>query len=102
MRVFHKEYEHRHWLEDYGFDKCSRTVLGQSCQYETCVHSKDDLYCIWVGINFDALEVYIYVEYECGGEVCRYTVDLSDVDVDREEALMQVLDDAVSYYVENY
>ena len=102
MKVFHKEFEHRHWLEDYGFDKCARTVLGQPCQYETCVHSNNDLYCIWVGVNFDALEVYIYVEYECGGEVCRYTVDLSDIDVDNENELMQVLDDAVSYYVENY
>lgn len=102
MKVFHKNYEHRHWLEDYGFDKCSRTVLSQPCQYETCVHSNDDLYCIWVGVNFDALEVYIYVEYECGGEVHRDTLDISDINIGNEEALMQVLDDAVSYYVENY
>ena len=102
MKVFHKEYAHRHWLEDYGFDKCSRTVLGQPCQYETCVHSNDGLYCIWVGVNFNALEVYIYVEYECGGEVYRDTIDISDIDVDSEDTFIQVLDDTVSYYVENY
>ena len=102
MKVFHKEYEHRHWLEDYGFDKCARTVLGQPCQYETCVHSKDDLYCIWVGVNFDALEVYIYVEYECGGEVYRDTLDISDINVGNESKFMQMLDDEVSRYAEGY
>ena len=102
MKIFHKETEVRHWLQDYGFDRESHTVLGQPCQFEKCILSELGLYSIWVGVDFNSLQVYIYVEYECGGEVTRHTADFSDVDVDREEPFMEALEELVSYYLETY
>ena len=100
MKVFHCN-NHRHWIQDYGFDECNRTVIGIPCQYETCVHSKSDLYCIWVGVDFNKQLVHIYVEYNCGGEVSRETIDFSYVDTEEEYDFMVELDEIVSRYVED-
>ena len=102
MKVFHKNVEVHHWLQDYGFDKESHTVLGQPCQFEKCIPSESGLYSIWVGVDFNSLLVHIYVEYDCGGAVTRHTADFSDVDVDHEETFMQALEELVSYYLETY
>lgn len=102
MKVFHKNTEVRHWLQDYGFDKESHTILCQPCQFETCILSESGLYSIWVGVDFNSLLVHIYVEYDYGGEVTRHTADFSDVDVDHEETFMQALEELVSYYLETY
>ena len=99
MKVFHRN-NHRHWIQDYGFDECNRTVIGIPCQYETCVHSKSDLYCIWVGVDFNKQLVHIYVEYACGGEVERDTLDFSYVDTEEEHDFMIELDTIVNEYVE--
>ena len=101
MEVFHKDSRVRHWIQDYGFEETSKTVIGLPCQYETCVHSKSGLYCIWVGVDFDNLLVHLYVEYDCGGEVNRDTISLEDIDVDDEEAFMSKLEDMISRYVED-
>jgi hypothetical protein len=102
MKVFNKSTEVRHWLQDYGFDKESHTVLGQPCQFETCIQSESGLYSIWVGVDFDSLLVQIYVEYDCGGELTRHTADFSDVDVDHEEPFMEALEELVGHYLEIY
>ena len=101
MEVFHKDSRVRHWIQDYGFEETSKTVVGLPCQYETCVHSKSGLYCIWVGVDFNKCLVHIYVEYNCGGEVSRNTIDFSYVDVDEEYDFMIELDTIVSGYVED-
>jgi hypothetical protein len=100
MNVFHQNTEVRHWIQDYGFMPDTRTVIGLPCQYEICVHSKSDLYCIWVGVDFDNLMAHIYVEYNCGGEVSRGAIDLSNIDVEDEDKFMAVLDDIINDYVE--
>lgn len=102
MKVFHKDCGGRHWIQDYGFMPDTRTVIGLPCQYETCVHSKSGVYCIWVGVDFDNLIAHIYVEYDCGGEVSRDTIDLSNIDVEDEDEFMEVLDDIINDYVEEY
>ncbi len=102
MKVFHKDSIDRHWILDYGFEKESRTVLGQPCQYETCIRSKSGLYCIWVGVDFESLLIHTYVEYECGGEVASHMADFGDVDVDHEDTFMAALDELVGGYLELY
>lgn len=102
MKVFHKSTEVRHWLQDYGFEKETHTVLGQPCQFEKCISSELGLYCIWVGVDLNSLLVHIYVEYDCGGEATRHTADFSNVDVDHEEPFMRALEELVSYYLETY
>ena len=102
MNVFHKNRRDRHWILDYGFEKESRTVVGKPCQYETCVHSKSGLYCLWIGVDFESLAVHIYIEYDCGGEIYSTSKDFSDVDVDHEDTFMSALDELVSEYLEVY
>lgn len=45
--------------------------------YEKCV-SLSDTYDAWISINTDSGKGFIYVEYECGGEVTSYDVELDD------------------------
>ena len=47
MKVFHKNVEVRHWLQDYGFDKESHTVLGQPFSLKSVFHR--NLACIIYG-----------------------------------------------------
>jgi hypothetical protein len=100
MKYFYKK-EHRHWIQDYGFEEETKTVIGLPCQYERCVYSESDLYCIWIGIDFDNLLVHLYVEYECGGEVSRDTISLEDVDIDDEQEFMSKLEAMISRYMED-
>ena len=69
--------------------------------YEKCITSESGLYNTWVGVDFDKRLVHIYVEYECGGEVNRATIDVSYVDVDDEYDFMQELDNIIDMYVED-
>ena len=99
MKYFHIK-EPKHWIVDYGFEECSKTVTGLSCQYEIYLASKSGLYSIWVGVDFKKQLVNLYVEYNCGGEVARETIDFSYVDTDEEYDFMIELDTVISKYME--
>ena len=100
MKHFHKK-DRRHWITTYGFEEDTKTVIGLPCQYETCLHSNSGIYCVWVGVDFNKQLVHIYVEYSCGGEVSRETLDFSYVDTDEEYDFMIELDTIISKYVED-
>ena len=100
MKYFQKR-ESRHWIQDYGFEETNRTVIGLPCQYETCTYSKSGLYCIWIGVDFDNLDVHLYIEYKCGGEVYRSSISCEDIDVDDEDEFMSKLEDLISGYMED-
>lgn len=99
MKNFHITCTH-HWIMDYGFERTDGTCIGLPCQYEMCMQSETGLYNIWVGVDFKKAQVHIYVEYECGGEVARETIDVSHVDAEEERSFMTVLDAIVDKYVE--
>lgn len=100
MKHFHKT-DKSHWITSYGFTEETETVIGLPCQYEKCITSESGLYNTWVGVDFNKRLVHIYVEYECGGEVSRATIDVSYVDVDDEYNFMQELDNIIDMYVED-
>ena len=100
MKHFHKT-DTSHWITSYGFTEETRTVIGLPCQYEKCITSESGLYNTWVGIDFNNRLVHIYVEYECGGEVNRATIDFSYVDVDEEYDFMIELDTIIDTYMED-
>lgn len=100
MKHFHKTGS-RHWITSYGFTEETKTVIGLQCQYEKCITSESGLYTTWVGIDFNKCLVHVYVEYECGGEVNRATINVSYVDVEEEYDFMQELDNIIDMYVED-
>ena len=98
MKHFHKT-NPCHWITSYGFTKETKSVIGLPCQYERRITSKSSLYCTWIAIDFNNRLVHIYVEYDCGGEVSRATIDVSYVDVDDEYDFMNELDSIVEPYI---
>lgn len=58
-----------------GFTKKERSVTGElkNC-YEKFVEI-NDLYDMWVSYNLEEHKGFIYVEFECGGEVESYSFD---------------------------
>lgn len=99
MKYFHIK-EPRHWIMEWGFEECSKTVIGLPCQYEICLPSESGLYRIWVGIDFKRQLVHIYVEFNCGGEVAKETIDVSYADIEEEHDFMEELDILISKYME--
>jgi hypothetical protein len=98
MKYFHKK-DSKHWIESYGFEECSTTVVGLPCQYEKCLSTASKLFCVWVGVDFRTQQVHIYFEYDCGGEVTRGTVDVGHVDIEDEYAFMTELETIIEKYM---
>ena len=99
MKHFSKQEPSRHWITQYGFSNEFSSVIGLHCQYETCIHSDNNLYCLWLSIDFARSEAHVYVEYDCGGEVSRDTINLSHIDINDESILMPILDEIVDEYL---
>jgi hypothetical protein len=99
MKYFHIK-ESKHWITNYGFEECDKTVIGLTCQYEKYLPSESGLYTVWVGVDFKRQLVHIYVEYGCGGEVAKETIDFSYVDTEEEYDFMTELDTIISKYME--
>lgn len=97
LKIFHDGT--RHWILKYGFREETTTIVGLKCQYETCYEREDGLYTIWIGVDFESLELHLYLEYSCGGEIARNTFDISDIDVDNEETCIKAIDDLVYDYL---
>lgn len=98
MKYFHLE-EPKHWITNYGFEECNKTVIGLPCQYETCLSTNSGLYDLWIGIDFNSLLAHIYIEYYCGGEIYRGEIDLSNIDVEDESEFMEELDTLIDEYM---
>ena len=62
----------RNILTDNGFEyKASNCVGTMEYCYERCV-TLSAKYDAWVSVKPETGDVFIYIEYECGGEVYRY------------------------------
>ena len=69
--------------------------------YEKVV-SLNSCYDAWVSVDIETSQVYIYIEYECGGEVARFDNELdTDFYVD-QESFFRELDDYVTDVVSSY
>lgn len=88
-------------LTENGFKYKPRSVTGdlKNC-FEKCIDL--GLYYAWIAVNTDTRRVLIYVEYDCGGEVARYTTNLLHLWKDSEEAFFEELDEYVTDRLEYY
>lgn len=88
-------------LTENGFKYKPRSVTGdlKNC-FEKCIDL--GLYYAWVAVNINTRRVLIYVEYDCGGEVARYTTNLMHLWEDSEEAFFKELDEYVTDRLEYY
>ena len=100
MKYFHIKAP-RHWITEYGFEECNKTAIGLPCQYEIWLPSESGLYRVNVGVDFKRQLVHIYVEYNCGGEVLRETIDFSHVDTEESYDFMIELDTVIAKYMED-
>ena len=92
-------------LESYGFKHVTSSVDGtlKDC-YEKCVYLSD-AYCAWVAVRPEFKEddeVYIYVEYACGGFVASYSPILHHKYYGESQEFLYELDDYVTELAEDY
>lgn len=89
-------------LTRYGFEYEQRSVTGhlKNC-YEKSI-SLGPTYVAWVSVKTDTGEVYIYVEYECGGEVMSYESTIVANWNESESAFFDELDEYVTDTLANY
>ena len=82
-------------LTEHGFKYEQSSVTGQfqNC-FEKCVKFSS-LYYGWVAVKTNG-DVYVYVEYECGGEVATYLEHLTNNWEDSQEEFFAELDKLVT------
>lgn len=82
-------------LTEHGFKYTRSSVTGQLLN---CFEKRirfSNLYYGWVAVKTSG-EVYIYVEYECGGEVATYSEQLENKWEDSHEEFFAELDELVT------
>ena len=88
-------------LTENGFKYTSSSATGalQNC-YERAI-TLDCSYVMWVAVKTDTSEVYIYVEFACGGEIASYDCQL-DNSFDDENAFFNELDELITERAKYY
>lgn len=83
-----------------GFKHKASSVTGylRDC-YEKCIDLNQ--YCAWVAVNVKTGNVYIYVEYDCGGEIATYTHNM-DASWNNEDAFFEELDNFTTDKLQQY
>ena len=100
MKHFQKR-EYKHWITEYNFEECLRSIDGETCQYEIHTHAKSG-WPVWIAVDFEGLLVYVVKEVDYFAyNIVRETIDISNWNVDNEEAFMSQLDEAVDKYLED-
>lgn len=83
-------------LTEHGFKYTRSSVTGQ---LRNCFEKRirfSSLYYGWVAVKVTTGEVYVYVEYECGGEVATYSEQLENKWEDSQEEFFTELDELVT------
>lgn len=65
-------------LELEGFTWEDFSVEGYECNYEKIIPHGDDLYELFVAIDLENRRVYFYDQYECGGVIGSYDLDIPE------------------------
>ena len=88
-------------LTKHGFKFKTSSVTGhfKNC-YEKTI-ALDSSYVMWVAVKTDTSEVFIYIEYDCGGEIASREYALDNT-FSNERAFFEELDDIVTMVAEEY
>ncbi len=89
-------------LTKHGFKYEHRSVTGELERvYEKCVKFPS-IYYGWVAVSIETGEVFIYVEYDCGGEVATYSEQLENKWEDSQDRFFRELDELVTGIASRY
>ena len=85
-----------HFLIEYGFTYGEHSgPQGESGYTNTYLH-ENKTECLWVTINFANKTVHFYNEFECGGLLSKYDIDIPDnIDTDNESDFIEWLGDYI-------
>ena len=80
------------FLSKYGFQYgVNSGPCGESGYTNTFLH-KNGSECLWVTVNFRNKKVYFYNEFECGGVLSQYTINIPEIVIDNENEFIKWLD----------
>lgn len=64
-----------------GFYPEKRSAEGYECDWEKII-DHDDIYRLWVSISLKNRKIYFYDEYECGGMISNFAINIpEDIDL---------------------
>lgn len=85
-----------------GFTRENKSVTGDLIMCYEKVIFLNSCYVAWVSVDIETSQVYVYIEYECGGGVAKFDNELdTDFYVD-QESFFRELDDYVTDTVSSY
>ena len=89
-------------LEKHGFEYTDRSATYElyNC-WETTINLPKCNYCAWIAVDTNSLEVVIYVEYDCGGEITTMRDSLT-TSFDNQTAFFKELDMLVTNLLKPY
>lgn len=85
-----------HFLTNYGFTYDNNSgPQGESGYTNTYIH-ENGTECLWITINLNNRTVHFYNEFECGGLLSKYDIDIPDtIDIDNETMFINWLDEYI-------
>lgn len=92
-----KQNNKNHFLTKYGYDYKNRTVTGlKTPVYQNTYAHDNGLEYLWVDISLSTRTIYLYNEYECGGELWRREEIIPDyIDIENEHEFIDWLDELI-------
>lgn len=87
----------------YGFEFVCSSVTGvlSNCYEKALVLS--DFYTAWIAVQIETGKGFIYIEYDCGGEVASYDFQMEHTSYSYAPyAFFKELDEIVTEYTESY
>ena len=83
-----------HFLTKYGFEYGEQSgPCGETGFTNTYMHA-DNSERLWITVNFDQEIVYFYNEFECGGILSQYTLDIPSDIINDENKFIDWLDES--------
>ena len=84
------------YLVNYGFKYgINSGPCGESGYTNTFIHANGSE-CLWITVDFNHKKVHLYNEFECGGVLSKYDIDIpDDIDINDETDFIKWLDEYI-------
>ena len=85
-----------HFLTKYGFTYGPHSGPQGESGYTNTFNHEHDTECLWVTVDLNANVVHFYNEFECGGLLSQYSIDIPEnIDTDDETEFIEWLDEYI-------
>lgn len=85
-----------HFLTEYGFTYGDRSGPQGESGYTNTYRHENGTERLWVTVNLNNRTVHFYNEFECGGLLSKYNIDIPDnIDINNEDVFIKWLDDYI-------